>query len=85
VITDFPKENEGVREGLVNSDSLRDPLVTIDGERRAKIYRQVFLAERMGIENDPSGADEHTRGQCLWAVLDQNLIAEVQNSGSFMQ
>jgi hypothetical protein len=32
VVADFPKENDGVRQALINSDSLRDPLVTIDGE-----------------------------------------------------
>jgi hypothetical protein len=39
-----------------------------------------FLAERMEIEKDPSGTDEHTQ-----AVSDQNPVAEVQNRGSFMQ
>jgi hypothetical protein len=57
--------------------------VTIDGERRTKIYRQVFLAERMGIEKDPSGADEHTPTRCLRDISDQNLIAEVQNGDLF--
>jgi hypothetical protein len=59
--------------------------VTIDGERGIKICRQVFLTERMGIKKDPSGADEHNRGQCLPVVLDQNMVAEIQNRGSFMQ
>jgi hypothetical protein len=53
--------------------------VTIDGEIRTKIFCQVFLAERTGIEKDPPGADEHTRKRCLQAVSDQNLGAEVQD------
>jgi uncharacterized protein YwgA len=57
----------------------------INGERRTKICRQVFLAKRMGIEKDPSAADEHTRGRYLRAVSDQNLVAELQNRGFFMQ
>jgi hypothetical protein len=85
VITDFRKENQGLRPDLINSDRLRNPLVTIDGETGTKIFRQLFLAERMGTKKDPSGVDEHTRGRCLWAVSDQNLVAEVQNRGSFMQ
>jgi hypothetical protein len=39
VTTDFPKENQGVRQALINSDSLRNPLVTIDGERGTEICR----------------------------------------------
>jgi hypothetical protein len=57
VITDFPKENQGVRQVLINSDSLPNPLVTTDGERRRKICRQLFPAERMEIEKNPSGAE----------------------------
>jgi hypothetical protein len=85
VITDVPKEKQGVRQALINSDSLRNPLVTTDGERGIKFCCQVFLAEKMGIEKDPSGTNGHTRGRCLSAVSDQNLVAEVQNRGSFMQ
>jgi hypothetical protein len=59
MITDFPKENQGVRQALITSDSLQNPLVTADGERGTKICSQVFLAEGMGIEKDPSRADEH--------------------------
>jgi hypothetical protein len=70
VITDFPKENQGVRQALINSDSLRKPLVTIDGKRGTMICRQVFMAERMGIAEEPSRADEHTPGRCLRAVSD---------------
>jgi hypothetical protein len=50
VITDFPKENQGVREALINSENLGNTFVTIDGERGTQICRQVFLAERLGIE-----------------------------------
>jgi hypothetical protein len=50
VITDFPKENQGVRQALINSDSFRNLLVTIDGESGTKIFRQVFMGERMGFE-----------------------------------
>jgi hypothetical protein len=82
VTTDFPKENQGVIQALINPDSLRNPLVTIDGEKGIKIRRQVFVAERMGIEKDSSEADEHTRGRCLLAVSDQNLVSEVQNRRS---
>jgi hypothetical protein len=57
----------------------------IDGERGTIIYRQILLVERMEIENDPLGADEHTRRQCLPAVSDQNLVAEVQNRAPLMQ
>jgi hypothetical protein len=84
VITDFPKENQGMRQVLINSESLRNPLVVTDGERGTKICGPIFLAERMGIERDPSGADHHTRGQYRLVVSDQNLVAEVQNRGSFM-
>jgi hypothetical protein len=84
-MTSFPKEDQEVRQALVNSDSLRNSLVTIDGERETKICHHVFRAEGMRIEKDPSGADEHTQGRCLRAVSDQNLVAEVQNRGSFMQ
>jgi hypothetical protein len=84
-MTDCPKENQGARQTLTNSDSLRNPLATIDGERGAKICRQVFLAERIGIEKDPSRADEHTRRRCVRAVSDQNLVTDVQNRESFMQ
>jgi hypothetical protein len=84
MITDFPKENEGVRQALINSVGLRNPLVTIEGERGTKLCRQVFLAERMGIEKDPSGADEHTRERNLRAVSDHNPVAEVQNHKPFM-
>jgi hypothetical protein len=45
--------------------------MSIDGERGAKICRQVFLAEMMGIEKNPSGADEYTQGRCLRAASDQ--------------
>jgi hypothetical protein len=48
--TDFLKGNQGVRRSWVNSNYLRNPLVTIDGERGTKICHQVFLPERMGIE-----------------------------------
>jgi hypothetical protein len=58
---DFPKENQRVRKALINSESLRNPLVTRNGERGTKICRQVFMVERMAIENDSSGANEHTR------------------------
>jgi hypothetical protein len=85
VRTDFPKENQRVRQTLISSDSLRNPFMVIDGESGTKIYRHVFLAERIGIERNPSGADEHTRKRCLRAVSDQNLVAEVENRGSFMQ
>jgi hypothetical protein len=37
----------------------------------------------MGIEKGPSGADEPTRGRCLWAVSHQNLVSEVQNREVF--
>jgi hypothetical protein len=50
VITDFPKENYGVMQALINSDSLRSPLVTIDGEKGTKICPSVFRAEKMGIK-----------------------------------
>jgi hypothetical protein len=46
----FPKEKQGVRQALINSDSLRNPLMTIDGERGTNICCQVFLADRIGIE-----------------------------------
>jgi hypothetical protein len=85
VITDFPKDNQGVRQALINSGSLRDPLVTIDGERGVKICCSVFLAARMRIEKTPSKTDEHTPGRCPRVVSYQNLVAEVQNRGSFMQ
>jgi hypothetical protein len=85
VKADFPKENQGVRQTLINSYSLRNPSVGIDGERGTKICRQVLLAERMGIEKDPLKADGHHRERCLWAVSDQNLVTEVQNRGSFIQ
>jgi hypothetical protein len=49
-MTDFPKENQGVRQVLINSENLQNPLVTIDGERGTKTRRHVFLAERMRIE-----------------------------------
>jgi hypothetical protein len=39
----------------------------------------------MGIEKDPSGADEQAQRRCLGAVSDQNLGADVRNWGSFMQ
>jgi hypothetical protein len=52
VTTDFPKENQGVRQTLINSDILRNQFVTIGGERAAKTCRQVFLAERVGIEKE---------------------------------
>jgi hypothetical protein len=38
----------------------------------------------MGTEKDPSGVDQHTRGQCRQAVSNENLVVEVQNRGSFM-
>jgi hypothetical protein len=53
VITDFPRENQEVRQALINWDSLRNPLLTIDEERGTKICHEGFLAERMGIEKDP--------------------------------
>jgi hypothetical protein len=56
----------------------------IDGERKTKICLQVFLDERMGIEKDPSGADEHTWGRYLRVLSDQNLVAKAQNRGHFM-
>jgi hypothetical protein len=49
-MTDFPKDNQGVRQALINSDRLLNPLVTMDGKRETKICRQAFLVERMGIE-----------------------------------
>jgi hypothetical protein len=82
-MTDFLKENQGVRQTLINSDSLRNPFMTIDREREIKICRQLLLAERTEIEKDPSGADAHTRGQCLLVVSNQNLIVEVQNRVNF--
>jgi hypothetical protein len=85
VITDFPKGNQGGRQAVINSDSLQNAFVMIDGERGTKICRQVFLAESMGIEKDPSETDKHARGRCLRAVSDQILVAEIQNRGSFMQ
>jgi hypothetical protein len=85
VITDFPKENQGMRQVLVNSDSLQNPLTTRDGETGTTIRRPVFLAERMGIEKDPLGIDAHPRGRYLRAVSDHNLVAEVQNRRSFVQ
>jgi hypothetical protein len=50
VITDFPNENQGVKQALINSARLGNPLITIDGKSETKIYRQVFMDERMGIE-----------------------------------
>jgi hypothetical protein len=82
---DFPKENQGVRQVLISSGSLTNPVMTIDGERGTEICRQIFPAERMKIEKDPSGPDERTWGQCPRPVSDQNLVLEVQNRGSFMQ
>jgi hypothetical protein len=79
VITYFPKENQGVRQTLVNLNILRNAFVTIDRERGTKVFRQVCLVDRMGLEKDSSGADEQTREPCARAVSDQNLIAEVQS------
>jgi hypothetical protein len=84
-ITDFPNENQRVRQALINSDGLRNPSAMIDGERGTKFVVKFFLVERMGTEKDPSEIDEHTRRQYLWALSDQNPVAEVQNRGSFMQ
>jgi hypothetical protein len=39
----------------------------------------------MEIDEDPSGADEHTQGRCPMAVSDHHLVAEVQNRDSLMQ
>jgi hypothetical protein len=74
VITDFPKENQGVRPVLINSNSLRNVLMTIDEERGTTICRQVCLAERIGIEKDPSRADGHTQARYLRAISDQNWL-----------
>jgi hypothetical protein len=81
----FPEKNQGARQALLNSDSLLNPFVMIDEARGTKICYQVFLAERMGIDKHPSGADKHTLARCLRAVSDQNMVVEVQKRGSFMQ
>jgi hypothetical protein len=83
-MTDFPKENEWLRQTLINSDGLRNSFVTIEGERGTIICCQVFLDERMEIEKDPSGADGNTRKRYIRAVSDQNPVADVQNRMSFM-
>jgi transposase len=51
--TDFAKENQVAKQILINSDSLLNPLVTIDGERGTKIYCQVFWLKGWGLKKIP--------------------------------
>jgi hypothetical protein len=50
VTTDFPNENQELRRALINSDSFRNPLVTMDGETGTKICHQVFWRKGWGPE-----------------------------------
>jgi hypothetical protein len=63
---------------VINWSSLHSRSPTTDRERGAKIPRQRFLDEELGLNNNPSRTRDHTRSWCIRSIQNQNLAPEIR-------
>jgi hypothetical protein len=77
VITDFQKQNHGIKRAVPHLMRLGTPASAISEQRGTKIHHQIFLDEKMKHRTGPSEIDGHTWQRLLQAFSDQSLAVEV--------